>query len=281
MPGVGVALLVGAATLVGVLEDPQCKPKAGRSVRVLFEKQASGWVSLVAPGPRPSQMPRRWTVAFDGKSLGAVGTTDPGWQSEYPWTYPRDRVLVLDNQTVPTVANRGGQFAGWCDAPPHRPLVVVNAPRFTDPARWKRSQPANALRALVFPEFKSRLEQVFHCPANAEQPLTLDYAMGDLQLLASYADRRGRRLVAVSLDRKLDTCDGPTDTGWWANWYLVSDDAKKTEFIGDGLSLVDAGDYDGDGHSEVLFWYSGYNRDGYVMFAAEFRKRIEYLWNYH
>ncbi len=47
------------------------------------------------------------------------------------------------------------------------------------------------------------------------------------------------------------------------------------------LYLIDAGDYDGDGKSEVLFFVSGYNQDGYVMFYNSFQKSVIYTWHYH
>jgi hypothetical protein len=282
MAGVLVAALFAAATpVVGVLENPQCKPDTPRLLRVLFEKGASGWVPLGAPNATLVQLPRHWTVALHGRRLGTVTTTDPGWQSKDAWTYSRDRLLAVSGQEVPTVPNPGKDFGGWCDSPASRPLVVVSMPSFADPARWKRSQPPAALRERVFPEFKSRVGRLSSCPANAEKPVDLDYSVRSLQLLTGYEDRQRRRLVAVSMDQKLNTCDGPTEAAWVPNWYLVTEGGKRVSFIGDGLSLVDAGDYDEDGHSELVFWYSGYNLDGYVLYADEFRKRAEYLWNYH
>jgi hypothetical protein len=36
-----------------------------------------------------------------------------------------------------------------------------------------------------------------------------------------------------------------------------------------------------DGSSEVLFWFSGYNQDGYVLFGDDLRKVAETYWTYH
>jgi hypothetical protein len=47
------------------------------------------------------------------------------------------------------------------------------------------------------------------------------------------------------------------------------------------MELVDAADYDGDGKSELLFWQSAYNRDGYILIFDDLRQRIEYTWRYH
>jgi len=47
------------------------------------------------------------------------------------------------------------------------------------------------------------------------------------------------------------------------------------------IMLVDAGDYDGDGDSEVIFWVSRYNHDGYVLFYKQLSRFVEFSWGYH
>ncbi len=45
--------------------------------------------------------------------------------------------------------------------------------------------------------------------------------------------------------------------------------------------LLDAGDYDGDGKSEVLFAIDGYDLGGYRFFYQNFNKSAEYVFAYH
>jgi hypothetical protein len=137
------------------------------------------------------------------------------------------------------------------------------------------------MRRRLFPAFKAKAGRVARCPSDPESPVDFDYSVKDLEVLTGYVDARGRQLVAVGLAAKLNGCDGPTEPAWWANWFLVRRKGEAPALIGDGLWLVDAGDYDHDGRSEVLFWFSGYNRDGYVLYADDFGTRVEYLWNYH
>lgn len=48
------------------------------------------------------------------------------------------------------------------------------------------------------------------------------------------------------------------------------------------MSLLDAGDYDSDGKSEVVFLLSqGENTDGFVLFDASFEKQVSALWHSH
>jgi hypothetical protein len=49
---------------------------------------------------------------------------------------------------------------------------------------------------------------------------------------------------------------------------------------GIGLIPCRRRDYD-EGQSELLFWYSGYNHDGYALFDSSLARRVDYLWSYH
>jgi hypothetical protein len=272
---------VAASVLVGVLEQPQCKEDLGRSVRVLFQKSPAGWASLAEPKRAPAPLPSIWTVAFSGQRLGQIVTLDPGWSSEYAWTYARDRLLNVIGE-APTVRTSGSQFGGWCASPSLRPLVVVSQANVADPSRWKRAEPEKNTRDRVFGEFKTRSGRQVICPDEAEKAVDFHYTVKHLVQLANYADLLGRRLVAVSLDPKLIKCDGPSEPTWRPNWFMLPGDEQPPVFLGEGLWLVDAGDYDADGHSEVIFWFSGYNRDGYVLFTGgDYTNRVEYLWSYH
>ena len=47
------------------------------------------------------------------------------------------------------------------------------------------------------------------------------------------------------------------------------------------LRVIDAGDYDGDGRSEIVFQSRDYNRDGYVLSYDSFRGYAGLDWGYH
>lgn len=64
-------------------------------------------------------------------------------------------------------------------------------------------------------------------------------------------------------------------------WFFVSENGTVRR-IGSFMSLLDAGDYDNDGKSEVVFSLSqGENTDGFVLFDASFEKKTSLLWHYH
>jgi hypothetical protein len=55
----------------------------------------------------------------------------------------------------------------------------------------------------------------------------------------------------------------------------------SARFLGAGMWLVDAGDYDNDGKSEVLFSIDQYNRGGYILFYDDFKKQAVFEFSYH
>jgi hypothetical protein len=64
-------------------------------------------------------------------------------------------------------------------------------------------------------------------------------------------------------------------------WFFVSSDGSVRR-IGSFLTLLDAGDYDNDGRSEVVFVLSqGENTDGFVLFDGTFEKPVTLTWHYH
>ncbi len=266
--------------VVAVLEHPQCKTPDGIAVRVLFQKSGGAWIALRDRESLDRAVPgvARWTIAFDGSSLGTLRTTASRPTIPADW-FDRDMLLELaSTQKTPHIANVKKQFEGWCEAPPDRPLVLVSGATFRDPEGWKRFAPSASLRQTLFPTFRRAADSVYTCPEDPEKAVLFDYTWRDLTIITGYRNRVGRTIVAVELDPRAWTCDGMRDPEWDVHWFLLDD---PPALLGRSFELVDAGDYDGDGKSEILFWHSGDNEDGYTLFYDQFRKRADYWWNYH
>jgi hypothetical protein len=275
-----------AAVVLGVLEQPQCKESSEVAVRVLFAKKESAWQALTEAGSAEGLLAQEmaWTVALDGRSLGEIRTADPGFNTPYEWTYPRDRLLkVAPSPSAPDAANKRHQFGGWCAVPKRRPLVVVSSGGgVTDPDTWRPHTATASSLERMFTTFKARAGPADICPGQSESRVSFVYGPGDIEVLSSYRDRQGRFLISLRIERpkEPDMCDGPIDSAWDSHTFVVT--STNVGYIGQGLELVDAGDYDMDGHSELLFWSSAYNRDGYVLFPSNLAATpTTFQWNYH
>jgi hypothetical protein len=96
----------------------------------------------------------------------------------------------------------------------------------------------------------------------------------------SYASSNGEYIVAISIDPSFQHVNGMAKEEWPSDWFYV-DKEKIAHALGSGMRLVDAGDYDNDGTSEVVFWESDYNKGGYILFYNHFTVKEEFSWNYH
>jgi hypothetical protein len=271
--------------VVGALEQPQCNKTLATAVRALFVKRADGWVALSSQEAWQGVplATATWTVLSEGRSLGSVATADPGFQTDLAWTFPRDRLLQVQafrGQPIPTTANKDGLFGGWCTVPSSRPLVVVSRPNTREPDGWKTSGPDGSLRVRLFDEFRSHAGPASVCPVAPDKRVPLVYGAKDLNYARSYQDRAGRQIVLLSLDARRNKCDGPPDPAWSTQAYLVQE-GEAVQYLGNDLTLVDAGDYDADGASELLFWHGSYNEDGYMLVYDGLRKHVDYYWHYH
>lgn len=272
--------------IIGIAEQPQCSKASNYSARALFTIVNKKWVPIDAhSGLTIENLGNiEWTIAFDGRNLGQHSTIDPTKEGIgfYNTFYNRDKLLHFKNQTrVPRVKNKSKLFGGWCDSPSLRPLVLVNSPNFVDPEKWKPFVPNSSYKHLLYPMIKEIVgDKAIKCEDydwTTVKPY--DFKPEELLLYKSYRAKSGKELVAISLDTKKITCDGPAEKEWDITWFLLI--KNEVTFLDHGLNLVDAGDYDKDGKSEVLFWHSGYNQDGYVLFYDDFKESARFTWAYH
>lgn len=276
-------LKAGTVPMVGVLETPQCNEKDGVRVRVLFANNGKKWVSLDndLAGQNFLKAKMEWKVIYEGKELDSIETTDPGFSSEYEWTYPRDRVLnLVPGQSVPQRKNEGQRFHGWCSTPEYRPLIVISHGSASDPSKWTTSTLSLKDKERVFSKFKKVAGRAFVCPKNPDTPVPYNYTLHSLEVLSCLKDKNGRQLVTIRLRpvKELKTCDGPLDAAWDQHTFLL---AESATYLGPGLELVGAGDFGGKGQSELLFWHSGYNEDGYLLIPIGSKEKPKYYWGYH
>ena len=282
--------------LVGVLEEipsqDQGKPST-RAVRVAFQKVGDHWQAFPSDcgdpaclSQRPAQFPTQttWTVTFDGKSLGQVtGRTPP----KYAHYSEVGLQTIAAGDPIPSVGKRSNRYATWLGGPFYRPLVTTSQPLFKDPDLWQPTHLSPATVSALYRKFREQYPKVSNCVDAHHNEVPWSYRDKDLHVGRAYASRS--RWVLAQIDLGPYRCDDigsqtentfVGDDPFTGQWYVV-DPAGRVSFLGQGMDLLDAGDYDNDGRSELLFSTGGYNRGGYALLYDDFKKHVIFELGYH
>ena len=273
---------------LGMLEDvpgSYAGEPNSRRVRVLFEKNGAEWQAFPSECPDEaclktvsSKYPGEvtWTIAFDGRDIGRVTARTPKEFDSYSHLGLQE---VISTGPVPTVGKRSAEYGGFADAVVYRPLVAVSQPNFKDPESWKPSQPAAEVIRLVRQRFRTKFPSVSNCTRRAdgaEKPWP--YRDENIRILKTYSSNRHWSVTQVRLGEY--GCDGPPDDPFLDYWFAISP-ANEIKFLDSGMWLVDAGDYDNDGKSELVFSIARDNRGGYELFYNDFAKQVSFEFGYH
>lgn len=293
LAGIGTILFAplvrrSGSPIIAILEQPpQCNETRAIGIRPVFARRGLNWVPLLGQDSvRDLDLrSRRFTLAFDGRSLGTLETIDPGFHGD-DWSFRRDHFLdVAPGQQLPRLENRSRRFAGWCSAPALRPIVAVTSGHYEDPDSWKPFQPGPDLRERLLPTFRAKVGRADQCRHtvsakgdSTERNVPYPYSGRDLVVIAAYRNARGEEIVGMELRESIRPCDYFMDDQVLNHWFLLGHTPK---YLGNQMDLIDAGDYDGDGRSELLFWTTGDDVDEYVLMYDDFSKRAEFYWNYH
>jgi hypothetical protein len=268
--------------ILAVLEQKQCEDDSDLMIRVLFAKNDNKWISLDNQSFGGTNVFTKitWTVAFDGRNIGQVQAIDSNISDTLENTYASINLLKVKQDTnMPKVLNKNKDFWGWCNAPKFRPLVLISKSNYNDPVKWTSFAPSKKISSQLFSEFKKVAGAAKRCLTyQGFDQVPYNYQAKDLMLFKGYQNKLGQKLISIGLNPDLYKCDGVIEPQWKPYWFLLD---KQIRYIGTELDFVDAGDYDNDGKSKVIFWHSGYNEDGYSLFYNDFNSRTDFYWNYH
>jgi hypothetical protein len=168
-------------------------------------------------------------------------------------------------------------------------LVVVSKPNFTDPERWKRTKLPDDLVQSIRKVFRDTFHHVRQCDSSGE-PLGRDSRVLDSEIgvLKAYGSNKGSFLVETQLTKHRCVFNKDGDNLQLLEgdqWYYVTPTAVVT-FLARDWELVDAGDYDGDGKSEVIFYVAeseddaAVEKEGYILFYDDFQHSVRFTWNW-
>jgi len=262
-------------------------PVPGRNITAYFEKDSAGWKQV-----RQLNQKVRWTVAFDGKNLGQIDSEPMPASESRPKDFPgllSVHEILAPPAKVAAVGTASGDFNGNWGVNVRRPLVVVSKPNFTDPEHWKRTKLPDDVTQNVRKVFHKTFEHVRQCDSSGE-PLSHDSRVADSEIgvLKAYSSNKGSFIVETRLTNhrcvfNMNGADLQLFEG--DQWYYVRP-AGEVVFLARDWQLVDAGDYDGDGKSEVIFYVAeseddaGVETEGYILFYDDFQRSVKFTWSW-
>jgi len=275
--------------IVGVLEDVPGdyvgQPNI-REVRVAFQKSGHEWIAFPSDCPDLTclktstlKFPREvtWNIGFDGELLGQVTGRTPNDFKFYAHVGLQE---VTSKAPILTVGKRSAEFGGYTGASVYRPLVANSEPYFSDPNRWKPFQLAPAEVQIFRRQFRHKFPKL--CKSNEDETKLEPFAYRDqnIQIIKAYASREGWKIAHLHLEGAI-ACDDVEAGFQIEDPWFASDPRGLFHYLGSGMWLVDAGDYDNDGSSELVFSIDRENRGGYVLFYHDFRDRAVFEFGYH
>jgi hypothetical protein len=276
------------SVILGVLEDIPAETGEPdlRAVRAIFQKLGDEWIPFPAQAQSyrdlqslPASYPKQltWTIIFNGHSLGTV-------TAETPSVFRSNSQIgiqeITSDDPVPVVGEKSTAYSGFRETPIYRPLIALSLPNFTDAEMWKPAQLSPAIITTARQLFRARFPKVSNCVNSEAKATAWPYNDEDIKILKTYASNKQVSLIELSLTGW--ACDtvanygGPFDSQWYA-----ADASGNLSFLGADMGLVDTGDYDNDGSSELLFSIEGRSLAGYRLFYRNLTRSAEFVFNFH
>jgi hypothetical protein len=292
---IAYALLASAAesfdqgVVLGVLEDHPgyyAGDPNFRAVRVAFKKSGRDWqpfrsdcrdhncLKAVASVYPPELT---WTIAFDGKSLGKITSRAP---KEYKWYSSVGEQEITGAGPVPTIGEESLAFASQIGTPVYRPLMANSRPFFRDPDVWKPFSPTQDTIAALERRFRKKFPKLCRLGgSNSSEMKPFPYRDEEVKVVKAYRSKTGWAVARLHL-QAVDCADVEAGFDIDDPWFVI-EPTKSVRYLDAGMWLVDAGDYDNDGKSELVFSIDRDNRGGYELFYDDFKKHATFEFGYH
>jgi len=278
---------------VGLIEDDRRQldhpgpkdvvPVTNRTITPAFEKNTSGWKAVGNLNQRII-----WTVAFDGKNLAKVASEPISRAPSEKVSGPNNTHATLTPAAdIPVIGKPDGRFSGNFGRVVRRPLVVVSQPNFTDPDEWKPRRVPDQVMTGVRSRFRNTFHHVRQCDSSGEALKTdWNYPDSEVAVIKSYGSNKGAFIIETKLrdNHCLYDVNGNDYQSLGGNQIFYAAPNRDVIYLGLQWQLVDAGDYDGDGRSEVIFYVAegkdiDVESEGYVLFYDDFQHNVRLTWN--
>jgi hypothetical protein len=268
---------------LGVLEAPL--ERAGRSsafhMRIAFRFEDRRWRAMPRSANDEGELtklatmfPARmsWTIVLHGKRLGEVSSVRASGHARYSDIGLED---LTGDSSPPRVREGAAAFATWLGSAPYRPLLAISEPNYHDPDRWTPYDPPPTLLQRARAAFKHTIALDMHCNGKC----TRSYPDSVIEIYGKpFRSKGGDILIAMRPEPRRNKCEGPAGDEWQSVWFHLK--GNDFQWIGDSLTLLEIGDFSGDGTSQIVFQYDGYDRDGYVLVDPRDNSKTEFMWSY-
>lgn len=275
----------GQNIILGVLED-NLGHYAGdpnfRAVRVIFERRGEEWTPFLnncrnrtCLKTATSHYPRElsWTITFDGRKVGSITSRTP---THFAWYGSVGQQEITGKGPVPTIGAKSQELGGLL----YRPLIANSKPYFKDPDAWKPATLSPAATAALQQAFRKKFPKMCRSSETDQSKLEpFPYHNEDVKLVKSYGSVSSRIVVRLHLGA-IDCNDVEAGDDIDDPWFVMDTD-NSVKYLDSGIWLVDAGDYDNDGKSELVFSINRENEGGYEIYYDDFRKHATFKFNYH
>jgi hypothetical protein len=278
----------GQTITLGVLEDVPGvyfdEPNV-RRVRVVFEKHGSDWAAFRSDCPDQnclktisSEFPRSvvWNIGFDGRRVGEVTGRTP---SEFKF-YSHVGLQDITGGSVPTIGLTSTEFGGFAGHSVYRPLVTNSSPYLADPEAWKPFRLPPEQMRLFRQQFRRRFPKLCRTNEDETNLLPFLYRDAEIEIVKAYASSEGWTIARLHVANAVDCNNVEADFEIDDPWFVL-DSQGGFQYLASGMLLVDAGDYDSDGKSELVFSIERENRGGYTLFYDDFKKHVTFQFSYH
>jgi hypothetical protein len=255
-------------------------------VRLMFQNDGAAWKSLdpscadvACLNTATARLPpsTAWTIVHAGEVKGSVTATTPAKWALYGDVGTQD---LAASALPPTVGQPTLEFSADGSTPVNRPLVAISTATVSDPDAWKAGSLSPAMLAALRASFRTQFAAVSNCATDGgTDPKPMTYTDADIIPSAVSVSAKGWSVATTQLaDYR---CDGPwDDTAFAPQTFAISPDGK-VQHLGENLKLVDAGDFDGNGKSELIFALQAGNTGGYTLRFDDFVGEARFAFNYH
>ncbi len=245
------------------------KPDFSRT-KLLFSWDGSKWTS-VQEKKTPKKI--KWHLFGLPEQLAANRSSNKRYGiDQYLYT-----INPTQNKPLTPKNIEHHSYVGWSSAFTYLPQILTTREIPLARLDYNLAIISTDMKRELISRIKPLLEQNPLCDAESNPRNQLDEKA--FRIKESYqngAAAEVRYVIALEPVEVSKVCGPDPIVSLW--FYIARD---RMELVGTNLELIGHTNLNDQYDDEWVFWYSGYNQDGYILFSEDFRQQAKFLWQYH